>query len=108
MKAHYFLQDSPVSNEAGFVEVDKDYLQSTKHENVFTHGDCSKLPTTKTAADVGSVKFRQQITLYDVCITFLRFLQVFLEACLCAVKQDMLSVGLRWAEKMNQIYMSFA
>ena len=36
-------------------------------------------------------------------ITFLRFLQVFLETCLCAVKQDMLSVGLRWAEKMTQI-----
>ena len=84
MKAHDFLQDSPISNEAGFVEVDKDYLQSTKYENVFALGDCSSLPSPKTAAAVGNVKFLQLITLYDVCITFLRFLQVFLETCLCA------------------------
>ena len=53
MKAHDFLQDSPISNEAGFVEVDKDYLQSTKYENVFALGDCSNLPTSKTAAAIG-------------------------------------------------------
>ena len=53
MKAHDFLQDSPISNEAGFVEVDKDYLQSSKYENVFALGDCSNLPTSKTAAAVG-------------------------------------------------------
>ena len=53
MKAHDFLQDSPISNADGFVEVDKDYLQSTKYENVFALGDCSNLPTSKTAAAIG-------------------------------------------------------
>ena len=53
MKAHDFLQESPISNADGFVEVDKDYLQSTKYENVFALGDCSNLPTSKTAAAIG-------------------------------------------------------
>ena len=53
MKSHDFLQDSPISNADGFVEVDKDYLQSTKYENVFALGDCSNLPTSKTAAAIG-------------------------------------------------------
>ncbi|XP_044259033.1 sulfide:quinone oxidoreductase, mitochondrial, partial [Tribolium madens] len=39
-----------LTNEAGFVDVDKSTLQSTKFSNVFAIGDCSSSPNSKTAA----------------------------------------------------------
>jgi NADPH-dependent 2,4-dienoyl-CoA reductase/sulfur reductase-like enzyme len=39
-----------LTNEAGFVDVDKLTLQSTKFANVFAIGDCSSSPNSKTAA----------------------------------------------------------
>ncbi|XP_077975602.1 sulfide:quinone oxidoreductase, mitochondrial-like [Styela clava] len=46
------IRDSPLSNEAGFVNVDSKTLQHTKYPEVFALGDCSSLPTSKTAAAV--------------------------------------------------------
>lgn len=42
-----------LSNEAGFVEVDKDTLQHIRFKNVFAIGDCANTPNSKTAAAVG-------------------------------------------------------
>lgn len=54
MSAPDFLKSSPLANEAGFVDVNKDYLQHNKYENVFSLGDCSSAPTSKTAAAVAA------------------------------------------------------
>ncbi|KAF9532942.1 FAD/NAD(P)-binding domain-containing protein [Crepidotus variabilis] len=48
------FKGSPIADTTGWVPVDKDTLQHTKPEysNVFAIGDCSSLPTSKTAAAV--------------------------------------------------------
>jgi len=47
-----FIKSSPLANEAGWVEVDKYTTQHTRYANVFSLGDCSSLPTSKTGAAV--------------------------------------------------------
>ncbi|XP_071297555.1 sulfide:quinone oxidoreductase, mitochondrial isoform X2 [Agelaius tricolor] len=44
------LINSPVSDASGWVDVDKETLQHKKYPNVFGIGDCTNLPTSKTAA----------------------------------------------------------
>lgn len=48
------LVNSPVADAAGWVDVDKDTLQHKKYPNVFGIGDCTSLPTSKTAAAVAA------------------------------------------------------
>nr|XP_033776765.1 sulfide:quinone oxidoreductase, mitochondrial isoform X3 [Geotrypetes seraphini] len=48
------LVNSPVSDTAGWVDVDKETLQHTKYPNVFGIGDCTNLPTSKTVAAVAA------------------------------------------------------
>ncbi|XP_063697012.1 sulfide:quinone oxidoreductase, mitochondrial [Culicoides brevitarsis] len=43
-----------LTNELGFVDVNKDTLQHVKFSNIFAIGDCSSSPNSKTAASVGS------------------------------------------------------
>ncbi|KAJ2907587.1 hypothetical protein GGI21_003739 [Coemansia aciculifera] len=50
MKPFDFIKNSAIANAAGFVDVDKDTLQHTRYPNVYSLGDCSSLPTSKTAA----------------------------------------------------------
>ena len=38
---------------AGFLDVDKETLRHKKYPNVFGLGDCTNIPTAKTAAAVG-------------------------------------------------------
>lgn len=45
---------SPLANAAGFVDVDKETTRHVKYPNIFSLGDCSSLPTSKTAAAVSS------------------------------------------------------
>lgn len=47
------LLNCPVSDAAGWVDVDKETLQHKKYPNVFGIGDCTNLPTSKTAAAIG-------------------------------------------------------
>jgi sulfide:quinone oxidoreductase len=47
-----FIKNSPLANEAGWVDVDKHTLQHTKYRNVFSLGDCSSLPCSKTGAAI--------------------------------------------------------
>ena len=49
------LKDSPLSDEMGFLNVNKETLQHNKYPNVFGIGDCTNAPTAKTAAAVGRV-----------------------------------------------------
>ena len=52
MSAPDFLKQSPISNEDGWVDVDKDTLQHSQFSNIFALGDCSSLPTSKTGAAI--------------------------------------------------------
>ena len=47
-----FIKKSLLSTEAGWVDVDKDTMQHNHFDNVFSCGDCSSLPTSKTAAAI--------------------------------------------------------
>jgi sulfide:quinone oxidoreductase len=47
-----FIKNSPLSNAAGWVEVDKFSLQHVKYPNIFSLGDASGLPTSKTGAAI--------------------------------------------------------
>lgn len=55
MSAPDVLKKSPVVDDAGWVDVDKETLQHKKYSNVFGIGDCTNLPTSKTAAAVGKI-----------------------------------------------------
>ncbi len=47
-----FVKKSPLANEAGWVEVHKHTLQHVRYSNVFSLGDCSSLPTSRTGAAI--------------------------------------------------------
>ena len=52
MGPHGFVKDSPLADAAGFVAVDDATTRHTKYANVWSAGDASSLPTSKTAAAV--------------------------------------------------------
>ncbi|RMJ21765.1 Oxidoreductase [Aspergillus sp. HF37] len=54
MGPHGFVKNSPLANGAGFVDVDDGTTQHKKYPNVWSAGDASSLPTSKTAAAVTS------------------------------------------------------
>ncbi|RWS25735.1 hypothetical protein B4U80_08175 [Leptotrombidium deliense] len=45
---------SPLADAAGFVDVNKETLQHQKYKNVFSLGDCSNAPKSRTAAAVAA------------------------------------------------------
>lgn len=47
-----FIKQSPLAGEGGWVEVDKYTLQHVRFPNVFSLGDCSSLPTSRTGAAI--------------------------------------------------------
>lgn len=52
MSAPDFIKNSPLANEAGWVDVDKYTTRHNKFENVYSIGDASSLPNSKTGAAV--------------------------------------------------------
>ncbi len=52
MSAPDFIKRSPLSNEEGWVEADKETLRHPRYDNVFALGDASALPTSKTGAAI--------------------------------------------------------
>lgn len=54
MMAPPCIKTSALADASGFVEVDKETTQHKRFPNVFSIGDCSNLPTSKTAAAVAS------------------------------------------------------
>jgi len=51
------LKESKLGDQDGWVDVNKHTLQSTKYDNVWSLGDCSNVPTSKTAAAVAEQNF---------------------------------------------------
>lgn len=47
-----FIKNSPLVNAGGWVDVDKNTLQHVKYANIFSLGDASGLPTSKTGAAI--------------------------------------------------------
>ncbi|XP_067874438.1 sulfide:quinone oxidoreductase, mitochondrial isoform X2 [Heterodontus francisci] len=54
MGPHDVIQKSALADAGGWVDVDKENLQHKKYLNVFGIGDCTNLPTSKTAAAVAA------------------------------------------------------
>ena len=54
MKPQIELRNSKLSDPNGFVDVNKETLQHKKYPNVFALGDCTNIPTGKTAAAVAA------------------------------------------------------
>lgn len=52
MSAPDFVRNSPLANEAGWVDVDHSTLQHLRYPNVFGLGDASSCPTAKTGAAI--------------------------------------------------------
>lgn len=52
MAPHSFAAQSPLANEDGFIDVDQGTLRHKKYNNVWSMGDASSLPTSKTAAAI--------------------------------------------------------
>lgn len=52
MSAPDFIKKSELGNEAGWVDVDKETLLHNKFKNIFSLGDSSSLPTSKTGAAI--------------------------------------------------------
>ena len=47
-----FIKESPLAAESGYVDVDKYTCQHLKYPNIFSAGDSSSLPTSKTGAAI--------------------------------------------------------
>lgn len=47
-----FIKNSPIAADSGWVSVDPATMQHTKYDNIFSCGDCSNLPTSKTGAAI--------------------------------------------------------
>jgi sulfide:quinone oxidoreductase len=47
-----FIKESPLAADSGWVDVDKYTLQHNRYRNVFSLGDCSSLPCSKTGAAI--------------------------------------------------------
>lgn len=47
-----FVKNSPLANAAGWVDVDKHTLQHIRYKNIFSLGDASSLPTSRTGAAI--------------------------------------------------------
>ena len=52
MTNYDFIKNSPLSNQQGWVDVDQYTCQHKRYSNVFSLGDSSSLPTSKTAAAI--------------------------------------------------------
>lgn len=52
MSAPDFVKQSPLANAAGWVDVDKYTLQHARYPNIFSLGDASSLPTSRTGAAI--------------------------------------------------------
>ncbi|KAK7397810.1 hypothetical protein QQX98_012825 [Neonectria punicea] len=52
MGPHAFVKNSALANEVGYVDVDEATTRHKKYTNVWSAGDASSLPTSKTAAAI--------------------------------------------------------
>ena len=68
MSAPDVLKNSKASivDAAGFLDVTKETMQHAKYPNIFGLGDCTNIPTSKTAAAIGTF-----LTISLLILTFL-------------------------------------
>lgn len=52
MSAPDFIKESPLADSKGWVDIDQYSLRHTKYENIFSLGDASSLPCSKTGAAI--------------------------------------------------------
>jgi sulfide:quinone oxidoreductase len=64
MSAPDFIKNSPLASEAGWVNVDKQTLQHQVYPNVFSVGDASSAPTSKTAA---AIRKQAPVVVENIC-----------------------------------------
>lgn len=68
MSSPDFIKNSPLANEAGWVDVNKYTTQHNKYLNIFSLGDASSLPNSKTGAAIrkqGPVLVNQLLSVID-------------------------------------------
>lgn len=68
MSAPDFIKNSKLANEAGWVDVDKHTTQHVRYKNIFSIGDSSGLPNSKTGASIrrqGPVMISQLLAAID-------------------------------------------
>lgn len=53
-RPHTFVKESALANEAGFIDVNQGTTRHNKYHNVWSAGDASSLPTSKTVAAITS------------------------------------------------------
>ncbi|KAG0645792.1 Heavy metal tolerance 2 [Hyphodiscus hymeniophilus] len=51
-RPHDFIKSSVIANDAGFVDVNEDTLRHQRYHNIWSAGDASNLPTSKTVAAI--------------------------------------------------------
>jgi NADPH-dependent 2,4-dienoyl-CoA reductase/sulfur reductase-like enzyme len=51
-RPHAFIKDSGIANDAGYVDVDDGTTRHKKYNNIWSIGDASSLPTSKTVAAI--------------------------------------------------------
>ncbi|OAK97193.1 sulfide-quinone oxidoreductase-like protein [Phaeosphaeriaceae sp. SRC1lsM3a] len=51
-KPHAFIKESGIANDAGYVDVNDNTTQHKKYANIWSLGDASSLPTSKTVAAI--------------------------------------------------------
>ena len=66
MKPVEAVNNSKLVDQTGFVNVDKETLQHKNYPNVYAIGDCTNLPTSKTAAAVAA---QSEILYKNLCNT---------------------------------------
>lgn len=81
MSATDVIRTSPLANSDGWVDVSKQTLQHNKYHNVFAIGDCTSLPTSKTAAAAGDCHFLLAVNL----LRLTRFTPGFLQEVLAGI-----------------------
>ncbi|CAJ1056451.1 sulfide:quinone oxidoreductase%2C mitochondrial-like [Xyrichtys novacula] len=54
MGPNLVIKSSPLADDAGWLDVNKENLQHKRYPNVFGIGDCTNLPTARTAAAVAA------------------------------------------------------
>jgi len=67
MKAHDYIHISGLADSAGYLDCDKETLRHKRYPNIWGVGDCTNLPTAKTAAAV----FSQVETLLQYLLNYI-------------------------------------
>lgn len=99
------LKGSPIADEAGWVSVDKGTLRHTNADlgNVWAIGDCSSLPTSKTAAAITAQAPVLTENLFSVVDTGKVAGAEYDGYTSCPVRANAIAWHLRWSHTSSQL-----